>query len=496
MKNRDDNMNNNKKKKFKKNNLPNGSQNNNSVNLKKKNGDNKINTTYKSKNQEIKTKKQVNNEKNDDKINKTDKNKSFQTTKYNKKFNNHDKNQTNNISKNNNKFNSTFSSGIKTNVSLRDKENEKRKTIIIPKGKNKMNNNKKKFDIDLNTLTFNNDDISNILNSKIGFPNLGNSCFMNTCLQNLIHSDYFIKILFSKLNLVSKNTPITYHFIKLCLELIKNNDTKTKIISPRDFKETFSNKHSEFKGPRQQDVQEFCRIFLEDINQELNEIKEKPSYTELSTINKTKIECDKEFYDNFKNRENSLIIECFYSQIINIFICKCGFETYSFQKVLDFPLLLKEDCKKMELKNLLNLYFENKDLTFEKECEKCQKKEMHTKTIKFSRTPNILILSLQRRNEKTGKKNNCILNFPEKLDISEYIDEDCGCKNESKYLLYGIGNHCGDFNSGHFYSYIKLNNDKWYEFNDSKIYPYTKIIESSSSAYILFYSKLNKEDSY
>jgi ubiquitin carboxyl-terminal hydrolase 4/11/15 len=86
------------------------------------------------------------------------------------------------------------------------------------------------------------------------------------------------------------------------------------------------------------------------------------------------------------------------------------------------------------------------------------------------------------------------LNFPEKLDISEYIDEDCACKNGSKYSLFGIGNHSGDFNSGHFYSYIKLNDDKWYEFNDSRILPYTRAIENSSSAYILFYKKLNKDN--
>ena len=384
------------------------------------------------------------------------------------------------------KFSPIFDKNTEKGI-IFNKENKQLKFPII-NNNNNINNN---YDFQTKMPANISENNSKIFNSEIGFCNLGNTCFMNTCLQNLIHSEYFIKNLFSKINLVSKNTPITYQFINLCLEIIENKNKGTKVISPKNFKEIFSKKHRQFKGFRQHDAQEFCRIFLEDINQELNEIKVKPPYKELSTLNKTKIECEKEFDDNFKGREKSIILECFYSQIINIFICKCGFETYSFQKVLDFPLLLKKDCKKIELENLLKMYFETEKIPFETKCENCKKKQVHKKEIKFSQTPNILILSLQRRNERTGKKNNCLLKFPEILDISDYIDEDFRNKNESKYMLYGVGNHVGDFDFGHYFAYIKLNGDKWYEFNDSTVCPYSNFIGNSSSAYILFYKKFN-----
>ena len=370
-----------------------------------------------------------------------------------------------------------------------EKQSKKIKKIEIYNNKNKDKNYLKlNFDSSILEKTYNNEDIKNILKSKIGLVNLGNTCFMNTCLQNLIHSEYFIKLLFSKINLISKKTPITYNFIKLCLKL----KDSCMAISPDDFKNIFSNKHRMFRGFRQHDTQEFCRILLEDMNQELNEIKEPAPYKELSTTGKSKLVCNEEFDETFKKRENSLIMECFYSQIINIFKCKCGFETYSFEKILDFPLLFKEDCNKIKLTELLDDYFKKEKIKFETKCEKCKKKEEHIKSIYFSQPPNILILSLQRRNERTRRKNNAKIKFPEKLDIGKYIDKECGHKDENEYILYGIGNHLGDMNFGHYYAYIKLAKEGWFEYNDSKVNGCSDVEKSFPSAYILFYKKNEK----
>ena len=91
---------------------------------------------------------------------------------------------------------------------------------------------------------------------------------------------------------------------------------------------------------------------------------------------------------------------------------------------------------------------------------------------------------------RTGKKINSYIKFPLELNISEYIDQDCGYKNENKYSLYAVGNHRGNFDFGHYFAYIKLNDDRWYEFNDSRVNKYSEIDSSSDSAYILFYKKM------
>jgi len=142
--------------------------------------------------------------------------------------------------------------------------------------------------------------------------------------------------------MISRATPISYYFYNLCKEL----SVSTRAVSPVKLKEKFGQKHHLFAGYGQNDTQEFCRILLEDMNNELNDVKKKKPYVELKTSGKSKIQCDKEFDENFKGRENSIVMDSFYAQIINIFTCKCGFESYSFQKLLDIPLLLPTKGKR------------------------------------------------------------------------------------------------------------------------------------------------------
>ena len=218
--------------------------------------------------------------------------------------------------------------------------------------------------------------------------------------------------------------------------------------------------------------------------------KKKKPYVELTTSGKSKLQCDKEFDENFRGRENSIVMDSFYGQIINIFTCKCGYKDYSFQKVLDLPLLLQTTNMTVSIDELLGDYFEEEVIRFETKCEKCGKKREHRKEVKFSQPPNILILSLQRINGRTKRKNNCMVEFPETLDIQKFIDADCKHYNENEYVLYGVGNHSGTIDFGHYYAYIKLNDKNWYEFNDSYVSKKVGGISTcSTTAYTLFYKK-------
>ena len=61
-----------------------------------------------------------------------------------------------------------------------------------------------------------------------------------------------------------------------------------------------------------------------------------------------------------------------------------------------------------------------------------------------------------------------------------------------KYKLFGIINHVGNLNYGHYYSYIKLENE-WYEFNDSNVFKINNLTYYSSTVCALFYEKYEQD---
>ena len=86
-----------------------------------------------------------------------------------------------------------------------------------------------------------------------------------------------------------------------------------------------------------------------------------------------------------------------------------------------------------------------------------------------------------------SSKNNAKLLFEDTIDLKEFYDND-DKQQLSKYKLFGIINHVGNLNYGHYYSYIKIENE-WYEFNDSNIFKIDKLAYYSSTVSALFCAK-------
>ena len=410
-------------------------------------------------------------------------------------------NSNTNINSNNNQNNNFTNDDIRNN--------------IINIGINNINKNYNNY---INLIT------SKIISSLVGLDNIGNTCFLNVCLQNLIHCKRFIISLFQTKLTLSKSKEITYAFLNLCFSVI--NVENFNSISPKNFYKIFTKKHKNFLNYEQHDSVEVLRNLLEDINKELNIIETKPNYKELDTKGKSKMQQNEEYNKYFLERENSIVIEIFYSQMINIFVCKnCGFNSYSFEKILDIPLLLPDNNlnknfnnnitpnnnfyniennnrynikyfinKRKNIINLMDLiekYFEGEDFQWESECENChEKKIIHNKKIKFAILPKIIIFTIQRVNTLTGfLKNNQLIEIQEFIDLKKFIDEDLIENNNNfLYRLFGINNHCGSINYGHYYSYTKVN-DCFFEFNDSFVSK-INVNNTSKNAYVLFYEKI------
>lgn len=179
----------------------------------------------------------------------------------------------------------------------------------------------------------------------VGLSNLGNTCYMNSSLQMLINCSRFIDVL---VNLPSTNLGrVSSSLRSLVKEYREAGSSRicSTSISPRNFKSSFERSHDRFYGYAQQDSQEFLRLLLEDISSETNRASKRQKYLELDEDGKSKIEQNQEYDKFFQSRENSIVIDFFYGQIVNTFTCeKCQYKNYSFEKFMEIPLLIGNKC--------------------------------------------------------------------------------------------------------------------------------------------------------
>ena len=339
------------------------------------------------------------------------------------------------------------------------------------------------------------EDIPNIINSFIGINNIGNSCYANSIIQILIHSEIFLYNLEKNIDEIKEQyKSISYAIHQILLDIIEASTNGVKSIDIFSFLYLFGLGHKSYSGYIQHDAQEFLRILLDDISSEMNKNKKNRNYTEIQYNNlKDKIQCEKEFEEFSNSKESSFITELFNSVILTKHICKCNEETFSFNNIIDYPLTIPKNINQIELSELLDIYFQEEIVEFVNKCQKCKNIEYHKKELFITKLPQILIISLQRLNFRENTKNECIINFSENLDLSKYIDIDFKNSQKAEYNLLGFINHIGTLNFGHYYSYIKLENKTiWHKFDDSNVNRIGNKVENMDGAYILFYTKKDK----
>ena len=187
-----------------------------------------------------------------------------------------------------------------------------------------------------------------------------------------------------------------------------------------------------------------------------------------------------------------IVINIFYIEIKNIYTCKCGDICNSSEKLLDIPLLFPKEKNDMDLNlnDLLSQYFNEEKIDWKSACQKCGRQNFErSKRIQLSILPKFIILSLQRFNPNTGVKINNYVVFKEIIDLKSFCDKDIfNGEIKTKYKPFGISNHNGTINEGHYFSYTKVG-ENWYEFNDSLVKPISLDLRSNT-AYFFLYEKM------
>ncbi|NWW24004.1 UBP42 hydrolase, partial [Falcunculus frontatus] len=98
-------------------------------------------------------------------------------------------------------------------------------------------------------------------------------------------------------------------------------------------------------------------------------------------------------------------------------------------------------------------------------CTKCKKKAAASKRVTVHHAPRVLMLCLERADQRTGTKISKFVEYPEHLDLRPYMSDTAG--EPLLCSLYAIVVHSGDTClEGHFLCYTKASNGLWYRMDD------------------------------
>lgn len=331
-----------------------------------------------------------------------------------------------------------------------------------------------------------------------GIYNLGNTCFLNTCLQILLHTYELYTLPLDLCNTKIIEAKFMEQWILFQKEMIQENQPP---FSPNSLIQWIRHiagvqNRMLFTGNSQNDMTEFLLFFMDCIHTCFQRSMEIQIQGKVENETDTMaIQCYKMISDTYK-KEYSEIRQLFYGISVSQLI-----DTTSDKKVLQINpesfFILDLPIDGPDLYTCLQKYItpellENDNAWFN---EMTGLKQDVYKQIIFWNFPPILVISLNRFYYDVEKnqllKNMHLVDFPiDHFDLSPYVH---GYNPSSyQYELYGICNHVGDITGGHYSAFIKTNANQWFHCNDDRLELVgNEILDKmiTPMAYCLFYRK-------
>ncbi|XP_060171993.1 ubiquitin C-terminal hydrolase 22-like [Lycium barbarum] len=376
-----------------------------------------------------------------------------------------------------------------------------------------------------------------------GLNNLGNTCFMNSVLQALLHTpplrNYFLSDKHNRYYCQRKNSSVVTRSSSsgggggdganknnnsmLCLAcdldamfsaVFSGNRTP---ISPAKFLYSWWKHASNLASYEQQDAHEFFISVLDGIHERMQNDKGK-------TQSPGSGDC--------------CIAHRVFSGILrsDVMCTACGFTSTTYDPCIDISLDLelsqgsstkmtskKSHKKEAEpgkssqngrlstLRGCLDHFTRPEKLGSDQKffCQHCQVRQESLKQMSIRKLPLVSCFHIKRFEhsviKKMSRKVDHYLQFPFSLDMSPYLsssilrsrfgnrifsfdgdEQDAPCESSSEFELFAVITHTGKLDAGHYVTYLRLSN-QWYKCDDAWITQVSENIVRAAQGYMMFY---------
>jgi len=341
----------------------------------------------------------------------------------------------------------------------------------------------------------------------VGLQNLGNTCFINTCVQCLMSlgpfSNFFLENhhMFRLDTASSMKGTLALSFGELLHKMW--NGRAFSSVSPGVLKERVSKFAPQFTGYRQHDAQEFLRFLLDGLHEDLRvSIRFSPDGSLIGARN------DEEMAQmlrvvgmQYAGGGYSSVIGAFGGQMVSTITCQaCGQRSQCHDAFLDLSLPIPahkhvKEADRQRVSCALSECFEEftaqemlegDDMYY---CDHCRGRSRASKQLLLVQAPPVLVVHIKRfcHSPSAREKLTTDLDFPETgLDLGPFMAH--GMPAPDLYDLKAVALHVGGMGGGHYHALCLKSDDRaWYSCNDSTVRPASLHTLDRSQPYILFY---------